>query len=206
MKDLITSLIIILSSTINTPLGEGLIAESNDPLYGIDISPEYDHIPYVRKSYSYSVDYDHDGQYTRAETLISRSLVAVTFNDDRRKIVRTGKWFDAYTGVTFRRADDVDIDHLVPLYEVHVSGGYGWSNEKKRSYANDLGETSPLRVVHRWTNRIPKSADDPGLYSPSYVPARCTYLYDWIAIKRKWQLTMDPDEAASIRRQIKACD
>ncbi|MBT5072761.1 MAG: hypothetical protein HOM63_03420, partial [Kordiimonadaceae bacterium] len=102
-------------------------------------------------------------------------------------------------------ADDVDIDHLVPLYEVHISGGHSWNHDKKRAFANDMGANSPLRITHRWTNRIPKNADDPTFYSPSYVPARCSYLYDWITIKRKWQLSMDPKEANAIRKQIRAC-
>ncbi|MDG1997175.1 MAG: hypothetical protein P8J14_11810 [Emcibacteraceae bacterium] len=79
-------------------------------------------------------------------------------------------------------------------------------SRKKRAFANDLSKGSPLRVVHRWTNRIPKNADDPSEYSPSWVPGRCQYLKDWISIKQTWGLSMDKIEAASITKQLKACD
>lgn len=179
--------------------------ESNNLLKDI---PIYDSIPtvkYQRKEYGYGLDADKDGKNTRTEHLINNSLNKVSFKTAKERRVDKGKWFDPYTGVTFHSADAVDIDHLVALYEVHISGGYKWSAEKKRAYANDLGADSPLRITHRWTNRIPKSADDPTEYTPSYVPGRCQYLKDWINIKRKWGLSMDSDEAEAISDQMKAC-
>lgn len=178
---------------------------SKNHLHGIEIRAENTATPYQRRHYQYGTDADRDGQNTRAELLISTSEVPVKFTAATQRTVKSGRWFDPYTGVTFKRASDVDIDHLVPLYEVHVSGGYGWSDEKKRAFANDLSEDGPLRVTHRWTNRIPKNADGPSDYSPSYVPGRCQYLYDWISIKRIWGLSMDPNEADAILTQIKAC-
>ncbi|MEZ5756679.1 MAG: hypothetical protein R3D86_00500 [Emcibacteraceae bacterium] len=177
----------------------------SDPLYGIKIRAINLSVPYERRLYAYGEDSDHDGQNTRAEILIRKSLSPVTFTNDKKRTVKSGRWFDSYTGVTFKSAKDVDIDHLVPLYEVHISGGYAWSAEKKQSYANDLGPQSPLRITHRWTNRIPKNTDDPSRYSPSYVPGRCAYLQDWIDIKRKWNLSMDAAEADAIRKQFSAC-
>jgi|GEM_PF-4494292 len=198
---LFSAFIIIAVLTMNS----SSFGNHSDPLYGIDIRPANMSVPYQRHLYAYGEDSDHDGQNTRAEILIKASLSPVTFTNDKNKTVKTGRWFDSYTGVTFKSAKDVDIDHLVPLYEVHISGGYAWSTDKKRSYANDLGPDSPLRITHRWTNRIPKNTDDPSKYSPSYVPGRCTYLQDWIAIKRKWGLSMDAVEADAIRKQFTAC-
>lgn len=162
--------------------------------------------PYDRSDYSYGIDHDHDGQNTRTEMLQIASLVPVKFRTLKKQHVISGKWFDPYTGITFRNANDVDIDHLVPLYEVHISGGANWSHEKKRAFANDLSLSGPLRVVHRWTNRVPKNADDPSEYSPSWVPGRCQYLKDWISIKQKWGLSMDKHKASEITAQLKACD
>ncbi len=175
-----------------------------DPLNGIIIASPDHSVPYDRTQYDYGVDADGDGFDTRAEMLIKHSINRVSFAQNSKR-VKIGNWFDPYTGVHFKNANDVDIDHLVPLYEVHISGGHKWSDDQKRAFANDLGPQSPLRITHRWTNRVPKSADDPSHYTPSYVPGRCAYLKDWIMIKRKWDLSMDEAEANAIRKQYRAC-
>lgn len=153
--------------------------------------------PYDRSSFNY-------GGETRESMLKRESLIPVTYHQDSGKI-SGGKWLDPYTGVTFYNANEVDIDHLVPLYEVHISGGAHWDADKKRAFANDISADGPLRITHRWTNRTPKSADDPSLYTPSWVPGRCQYLKDWLAIKRKWDLSIDPNEAFAIKQQMVGC-
>lgn len=205
MRELLTPLLVVISTLTIQSVNIPYDSAPPDMLQDIQIRQNASGITYNRNGYSYGIDADHDGQNTRAELLIKFSNSPVSFTNDTKRTVKSGEWFDNYTGVTFKNASDVDIDHLVPLYEVHLSGGHAWSDEKKRSFANDLGENSPLRITHRWTNRIPKNADDPAFYSPSYVPARCTYLYDWINIKRKWELSMDPQEADALRNQIRAC-
>ncbi|MDG1708467.1 MAG: hypothetical protein P8H03_06875 [Emcibacteraceae bacterium] len=195
---IIISLLIGITSTKNHSLVY-LLSSPNTSEISISI-------PYKRSEYGYGSDIDQDGQNTRAEKLQLASLVPVEFRTLKKKHVKSGKWFDPYTGLTFRDANDVDIDHLVPLYEVHISGGAYWPKEKKRAFANDLSKNGPLRVVHRWTNRIPKNADDPSEYLPSWVPGRCQYLKDWISIKQKWDLFMDKAEARSIEKQLMACD
>ncbi len=182
-----------------------MAAHSDDPLRGIKITEASNAESYDRHLYDYGIDADGDGKNTRAELLISRSEASVQFRSAKKRTVSHGRWFDPYTGVTFKNANDVDIDHLVPLYEVHISGGADWSARKKRAFANDLSDTGPLRITHRWTNRIPKNADDPTEYSPSWVPGRCAYLQDWINIKREWGLSMDKEEAEAIRKQMRAC-
>ena len=146
----------VTSTTLNVVNPNIQIWQDDDPLAGIDIKPETVEIPYDRDSYSYGIDADKDGQDTRAELLLKSSITNVSFKDAKKHIVSSGKWFDPYTGVTFYNADHVDIDHLVPLYEVHLSGGAFWSNEKKRAFSNDISDGGPLRITHRWTNRIPK--------------------------------------------------
>ncbi len=48
-----------------------------------------------------------------------------------------GKWRDLYTGRTYTKASDIDIDHIVPLGHAHKTGGAEWSRPKKRELAND---------------------------------------------------------------------
>ena len=33
---------------------------------------------------------------------------------------------------------ELQIDHMIPLKEVHISGGHAWDAKKKRDFANDL--------------------------------------------------------------------
>lgn len=93
---------------------------------------------YNRKDWPHWIDTDGDCQNTRAEILISQSQVPVTFRNKRRCSVIKGQWFDPYSGKTWFKAADVDIDHLVPLAWAHIHGGSNWNKSKKRQFANDL--------------------------------------------------------------------
>lgn len=42
-----------------------------------------------------------------------------------------------YTGRTFSSANDVDVDHLVPLKWAWDHGAYSWREEKRHRFAND---------------------------------------------------------------------
>jgi len=39
------------------------------------------------------------------------------------------------------------IDHMIPLKEVHLSGGHAWDAEKKQDFANDLDHPQALIAV-----------------------------------------------------------
>lgn len=40
---------------------------------------------------------------------------------------------------------------------------------------------------------------------PPYKPYDCTYLADWVAMKARWGLSVDPAEQAAIADQAAAC-
>jgi len=174
-----------------------------DPLDGITIAPEVD-APYDRESmYGGWRDDDGDCQNTRQEVLAAESLIPVVLSDDGCN-VRTGLWFDPYTGLTFAAPGDLDIDHLVPLKEAHQSGAHAWTNEKRRDYANDLDNPGHLIAVDDGTNQS-KGDKDPAGWLPPSLAFRCAYVSAWIAVKRKWELTMDSAEEAAIRNGFSEC-
>lgn len=174
-----------------------------DPLDGITIAPEVD-APYDRESmYGSWRDDDGDCQNTRQEVLAAESLIPVVLSDDGYN-VRTGLWFDPYTGLTFTVPGDLDIDHLVPLKEAHQSGAHAWTNEKRRDYANDLDNPGLLIAVDDGTNQS-KGDKDPAEWLPPSLAFRCAYVSAWIAVKRKWNLAMDSVEAAAIRDGFSEC-
>lgn len=187
---------------------------SGDPLVGITIEPEVDvengsKHDYERSLYRHWEDYDGDCQKVRHEVLIEESLVPVGFKDKQGTdedtcVVETGLWFDPYNNRTFSRASDVQIDHMVPLKEVHQSGGYRWSKQRREEYANDRTNPGHLIAVRRKTNGE-KGFKDPAEWMPDNERFRCAYVSIWTAIKRRWQLSMDSAEAEKIRAILQTC-
>ena len=82
------------------------------------------------------MDIDGDCQNTRHEVLIAESVIPVVLDERGCKVI-SGQWHDPFTGNTYTDPSDLDIDHMVPLKEAHVSGGYAWSSARREQYAND---------------------------------------------------------------------
>ncbi len=72
-------------------------------------------LKYNRSEFGPLLDKDGDCQNIRAELLIKTSLETVTFRTDKECRVDTGLWICPYTGKTFRKASDVELEHYVPL-------------------------------------------------------------------------------------------
>lgn len=152
---------------------------------------------YDRKLFKHWVDANGNGKNTRAEVLIAESLVSVRFSSTG-KTVSTGKWVSLYDGVTWTKASDVDIDHVVALAEAWRSGAWKWSAARRQAYANDLGVAWTLRAVTDNVNQE-KSDDDPTYWLPPLESATCLYLTEWVAVKIRWKLSVDAEERQSIR-------
>ena len=59
-------------------------------------------------------------------------------------------FYDPYSGDTFYKTDDLEVDHIVPLSLAHKLGGYLWTPQQKKSFAND---TENLILVSKTCNR-----------------------------------------------------
>lgn len=118
--------------------------------------------------------------------------------------VGSGRWFSAFDGVTVRDPSALDIDHMVPLAEAWGSGARRWSTALRESFANDLGYAGSLIAVTASSNRS-KGDQDPAQWLPPRISYRCTYVSEWIVVKWRWRLTVDPAEKAALRVQITAC-
>lgn len=151
---------------------------------------------YKRSYFKLWIDANHNEKNTRAEVLIAESLIPVHFTATG-KTVSTGKWLSLYDGETWTRASDVDIDHVVALGEVWRSGGWNWSAARREAYANDLGASWTLRAVTDTVNQA-KSDYDPANWLPPLTSANCVYLTDWVAVKIRWQLSVDAKERKAI--------
>ena len=141
---------------------------------------------------------------TRAKVLIAESLSPVTYTTSSNCTVATGTWRGPFTGTTFTRASDVDIDHMVPLKNAHISGGWQWSSAKKRDYYNYLGYANHLIAVDDATNQS-KSDRSPDQWKPPNPNYHCTYAKDWINIKNQWSLTVTSSEWSALQSMLNTC-
>lgn len=159
---------------------------------------------YNRKDWRHWSDEDGDCQNTRHEVLIAASVVQVTFKTGKQCLVDTGKWLDPFSGKTFTDAKKLDIDHFVPLSNVHHSGGWEWSPERKKLYANDMRSKDHLIAVEAKLNRQ-KGARGPEKWVPPNKRYVCEYVKRWVEIKMRWGLSMTEDEAFVISADLGAC-
>ena len=155
-------------------------------------SPSAVPVAYNRKLYGGWIDQDRDCQNTRQEVLIAESTIPVTLDTRGCKVI-SGKWYDPYTGRVFTTPQSLDIDHFIPLSEVHRSGGHAWTSARRRQYANDLSDPNTLIAVWKSANRS-KGDRDPANWLPSNKMYRCKYLKIWVKLKRHWSLSADSAE------------
>ena len=98
---------------------------------GIPILPKVFDPPYDRDLYNHWIDADGDHEDTRQEVLIEESLIPVTIEtkpNGKRKVI-DGLWVGVYTGTVTTDPKDLQIDHMIPLKEVHISGGHAWEDK-----------------------------------------------------------------------------
>ena len=95
------------------------------PAHSFAECPAYD-----RKAWGHWTDEDKDCQNARHEVLIEESLSTVGFKTSKGCRVISGSWNDPYSGSTITDANQLDIDHLVPLKETYESAGYAWNPDR----------------------------------------------------------------------------
>lgn len=122
--------------------------------------------------------------------------------------VLAGTWIDPYSGasMTFHdlkdlgQAQAIQIDHVVPLSEAWVSGADTWSEDQRRTYANDLRN---LLAVDGPTNAS-KGDDDPAAWRPKKA-YQCAYASRWIRVKVVYALAIDSSEARALEEMLGYC-
>ncbi|WP_346836663.1 DUF1524 domain-containing protein [Microbulbifer sp. SAOS-129_SWC] len=140
-------------------------------------------------------DRDGDCRDTRHELLIRFSLAPVTFTRADHCRVATGLWLDPYTGHFYRKASDLDVEHIVPLKWAHDHGGAYWSAERKHQFAEDPDN---LWLVDDGRNQS-KGDRGPDEWMPPYKPVARIYVERFMAIARKYGLQPTLAEASRFR-------
>ena len=129
----------------------------------------------------------------------------MTFETDRQCRVESGRWYGAFTGVYTGDPGDLDIDHMVPLKNAHLSGGWRWDADMREEYANYLGEENHLIAVTQGANRS-KGAKGPEEWGPPDLDYFCQYATDWTEVKARWQLTMTKVESEIVMDMLGTCE
>lgn len=113
----------------------------------------------------------------------------------------TGTWIDPYTGSRFNAASDIDIDHVVPRKNAYVSGARTWSTAKRTQFAND-----PLVLMSVWDRQNSAKGDrSPDQWKPSNTAVHCNYAERWVAIKKKYALSVTKAEKSTLTTMLAKC-
>ena len=174
-------------------------------------------------------EYDRDAQYptwddsdndclsNRHEVLIAQHVDddvsnPLVYRDDGCLIL-TGKWYDPYDDTYYYSASDVQIDHVVALFEAHNSGAYAWTSTEKRYFANTgnkfpgtLPETSHEFLAVGASSNQSKGSSDPTDWMPNNSGYHCTYLKKWVEVKHLNNIYFDQDEYDFIKAEEANCD
>jgi hypothetical protein len=138
---------------------------------------------------------------TRERVLIEESTSFAQVDPFGCRVV-AGDWLSSFDGRTWEDPAEIQIDHLVALKEAWESGAWAWTENQRRSFANDMEDPRPLNAVTGSVNQS-KSDLDPADWLPPLVSARCGYIADWIAVKARWQLSIDGRERDAMARYLK---
>ena len=157
-------------------------------------------VGYSRNLFKHWVDADKDGCDTREEVLIIESTSQAQVDSYGCKVIE-GDWLSPYDNVVHTNPSELDIDHMIPLKEAWDSGARNWSSAQRQLFANDLSDPRALIAVTAGQNRS-KSDRDPSNWVPPNTQYICTYLAEWVAIKYRWQLSMDQSEFGRIKNLL----
>jgi len=151
---------------------------------------------YNRKDWPHWTDADNDCQNTRSEILQRDNIGTIKWKRNKPCNVSWGEWKCPYTGKTFTKASDVDIDHIVPLAHAHRTGGTTWTRKQKRAFAND-----PLNLLAVEDNiNQEKGAQGPTEWKPPRKEFWAEYAKRWWAVKVKYNLTIRLTEACVVNK------
>lgn len=155
------------------------------------------------KLYPHWRDLDGNGCKNDKDVLIAEAIEEPAIGPGCK--LTGGVWFSYYDNTEIHGSGPgkIDIDHLIPLAEVHDSGGHSWTPERRKRYANDITRETTLVAVSARSNRQ-KADKDPADWMP--IPeARCRYINEWVTNKLTWGLSVDENEKDALLRYASDC-
>ncbi|MEU4212747.1 HNH endonuclease family protein [Streptomyces sp. NPDC026206] len=141
------------------------------------------------------------GQCNTREVVLKRDGQDV--QQDEKCAAVSGTWVSPYDGGTWHDAQDIDIDHVVPLAQAWRSGADKWTTEQRKAFANDLTRPQLIAVTDR-VNQA-KGDKDPAQWMPPLKSYSCTYARMWVAVKYDYKLTVDSAEKNALTGILNGC-
>jgi len=155
---------------------------------------------YLRDGWPTWKDIDHDGCDAREQALIAASRTPAERAVNCR--VLGGSWVSAYDGVeVVGPPQGIEVDHLVPLKNAYVSGGHGWTIDRRVLFANDQAE---LWAVSSASNGS-KGDRTPDEWRPPASSVWCEYATRWVGIKVEWHLSATTAEREALGEMLETC-
>ena len=148
-----------------------------ETVLGIRIAPEVRNTPLDRQDYAYPQN-------------IELSIID-----------RQGGIFSPYALSFFTDRSETDIEHIVAVSEAHESGFSSRSDSERKAFGQDLDN---LTLAEPHLNRHQKAGKDPADWLPE--KNQCWYVAKYIEIKKKYGLTMDAAEAATVLEVYESCE
>ena len=110
-----------------------------------------------------------------------------------------GAIFSPYTRRVFLRDDDVDVEHIVARKQAHVSGLCMADDRTRLAFASDFLN---LTLAASLVNQAKVECD-----AATWIPPenRCWFARRVVEVLRKYELTVDPDEADALDAILSAC-
>lgn len=143
-----------------------------------------------------------NGCYVREQVLRDESSTPAVLQGRYCK-VRSGRWYSVYDNKWITDPALIEIDHVVALSEAWDSGAWAWDARTRELFANDLSLSITLRAVSSASNQQ-KSDKDPAEWLPVKA-AQCKYAAEWVSIKARWRLSVDPAERLKLRLLLGRC-
>lgn len=139
------------------------------------------------------------------DDVLRRDLTDMRQGDRNPCVVLSGVLHDPYTGkelpYSYRKASQIQTDHVVALGAAWRAGAWAWSPERRLAYANDL---DVLLATDKRTN-YEKSSKTPDKWRPPRRAYWCEYGRRWTGIKAKYGLAVSPPERLALQELLATC-
>lgn len=178
---------VIDASTAKSYLDELTVEEeSNSPAYDRDLFNTWITI---------------EGTCNTREYVLKRDATEVEVGSDCYPT--SGQWTSEYDDVSTTDPADLDIDHIVPLKEVWVSGARNWDDDQREAIANDVTRPQLIAV----TDNLNQSKGDKDIaeWVPPLDSYVCTYVQAWVQVKQYYKLSVDSAEKDAIAGYLADC-